>query len=208
MPTGGFRSSACDGRTVVVDDLVLASSGPATPAAARGPAGHRAAAGRARAASSSTTRGSRCTPIRSTRRRHPSLWSFLNCQIAGRVLRSVDVDGDACLAGPPPATAAKLWKSWITHRPHQPAQVLHEAEFRHMLPTPASIFAQTVLRGLQGRDGIWFAGGYLSLRLAGNGARVGLARGNRVAGIIRESADARLTLGVANRERRTSLCVA
>lgn len=60
-----------------------------------------------------------------------------------------------------PATAAKLWKSWTTHRLNPPAQVLHQANFMHMLPTPASIQAQTNTRLLQGRTGLWFAGGYL-----------------------------------------------
>ena len=45
----------------------------------------------------------------------------------------------------PPQTAAKLWKSWVTHREQQPAQILHEVRFRHMLPTPATIGAQTAL---------------------------------------------------------------
>ena len=61
----------------------------------------------------------------------------------------------------PPATATKVWKSWVTHRDRQPAQVLHEAAFKHMLPTAATIRAQRELRALQGRDGIWLAGGYL-----------------------------------------------
>ena len=62
--------------------------------------------------------------------------------------------------GPPPETAAKLWKSWTTHRV-QPSQVLYDTEFRHMLPTPATLHAQDSMKTLQGRDGIWFAGGYL-----------------------------------------------
>jgi uncharacterized protein len=59
-----------------------------------------------------------------------------------------------------PETAATMWKSWITHRGEQPALVLRETAFKHMLPTPATLFAQTLLRGLQGRGGVWFAGGY------------------------------------------------
>ena len=61
----------------------------------------------------------------------------------------------------PPATATKLWKSWVTHRDRQPAHVVHAAEFKHMLPTAATIRAQRDVRSLQGRDGIWMAGGYL-----------------------------------------------
>ena len=63
------------------------------------------------------------------------------------------------LSGPPSATAARLWKSWATHR-DLPAHLLHEARFAHMLPTPATIRAQVALRTFQGRDAIWFAGGY------------------------------------------------
>ena len=65
------------------------------------------------------------------------------------------------LSGPPPATAARLWKSWVTHRRLQPAQILHEAAYTHMLPTPSTLQAQDALRSLQGHDGIWFAGGYI-----------------------------------------------
>jgi predicted NAD/FAD-binding protein len=64
------------------------------------------------------------------------------------------------ISGPPPDTAARLWKSWITHRA-QPAQVLYDTQFRHMLPTPATLHAQDSITPLQGRDGIWLAGGYL-----------------------------------------------
>jgi predicted NAD/FAD-binding protein len=60
-----------------------------------------------------------------------------------------------------PATAAKIWKSWVTHRTQPPAQIVREVDYMHMLPTPATIKAQTGLRLLQGRAGIWFAGGYL-----------------------------------------------
>jgi predicted NAD/FAD-binding protein len=39
--------------------------------------------------------------------------------------------------------------------------VLHQADYMHMLPTPATIQAQADTRLLQGRTGLWFAGGYL-----------------------------------------------
>jgi len=35
------------------------------------------------------------------------------------------------------------------------------ARFTHMLPTAATIRSQNALRTFQGRDRIWFAGGYL-----------------------------------------------
>ena len=88
----------------------------------------------------------------------PAHRSFLNCDLQGGFceasmwLASV-VDG-------PAPTAARLWKSWITHR-DRPKQVLHEAAFTHMLPTPATLRAQERLEALQGQDGMWFAGGYL-----------------------------------------------
>ena len=63
------------------------------------------------------------------------------------------------ITGPPPAVAAKVWKSWFTHRA-RPPQVLHEAEFTHMLPTVDTIRAQDRLASMQGDDGIWLAGGY------------------------------------------------
>ena len=40
-------------------------------------------------------------------------------------------------------------------------QVLYDTQFRHMLPTPATLRAQDGIKPLQGHDGIWFAGGYL-----------------------------------------------
>ena len=39
--------------------------------------------------------------------------------------------------------------------------MLYDTQFRHMLPTPATLHAQDSIQPLQGRDGIWFAGGYL-----------------------------------------------
>jgi len=87
------------------------------------------------------------------------LRSFLNCQIQGGFCEA-SMWLASVLTEPPLATAVKIWKSWVTHRSQQPALVLHEAAFKHMLPTPASLFAQALLRGLQGRGGVWFAGGY------------------------------------------------
>jgi predicted NAD/FAD-binding protein len=39
-------------------------------------------------------------------------------------------------------------------------RILHEARFRHMVPTTASLRAQSALLALQGQGNIWFAGGY------------------------------------------------
>ena len=92
---------------------------------------------------------------------NPLLWSFLNCRPHGAGFCESSMWLAGVVTGCPPATAAKLWKSWTTHRLQQPAQVLHQADFMHMLPTPASIRAQIYTRLLQGRTGLWFAGGYL-----------------------------------------------
>ena len=90
---------------------------------------------------------------------NPDLWSFLNCRVHGGFCEAsmwmASVVGDG-----PGSPAAGLWKSWVTHRA-QPAQVFHEAAFMHMLPTPATISAQAALHALQGRSGVWYAGGYL-----------------------------------------------
>jgi predicted NAD/FAD-binding protein len=64
------------------------------------------------------------------------------------------------LTVPPAATAAKVWKSWITHEAQPPANVLAQARYKHMLPTPTTLNAQKLLLALQGRGDVWFAGGY------------------------------------------------
>jgi predicted NAD/FAD-binding protein len=86
--------------------------------------------------------------------------SFFNCEVEG-----AHCEASMWLAPvvpDTPATAqARLWKSWILHRSHPPAEILHQAAFMHMLPTPATLSAQEHVRSLQGLDGIWIAGGYL-----------------------------------------------
>jgi predicted NAD/FAD-binding protein len=84
---------------------------------------------------------------------------FLNCRVSGDYCEASMWMAEV-LAAPGPQTAAKLWKSWVTHRDREPQQILHQVQFRHMLPTPASIAAQTALLNLQGLGGLWFAGGY------------------------------------------------
>ena len=64
------------------------------------------------------------------------------------------------LAPPPGSPPPQLWKSWVTHRSELPLAVLHESTYRHLLPTPATIRAQSALRATQGQGGVWFAGGY------------------------------------------------
>ncbi|HZP47331.1 MAG TPA: NAD(P)-binding protein [Vicinamibacterales bacterium] len=144
---------------LVVDDLVLAASGPATLSLLGGLAGTTLQRAALAAIEFRAARlALHATP--SYAPSNPLLWSFLNSQIAGPyceasmwlapVLRSV-----------PLATSAKLWKSWTTHRNVPPA-TLAQASFVHLLPTPATITAQNAVRALQGIGRIWLAGGYLS----------------------------------------------
>ena len=81
---------------------------------------------------------------------------------------NVVADGDNCEASIslahalrplPDGTPVDLWKSWVTHRA-MPREVVHAAGFRHMLPTPATIAAQSSLRALQGDGRIYVVGGY------------------------------------------------
>jgi len=155
-PASGF-TLRCARRTVHVDDLVFASSGPPT---ARLLTGLREATPQLAALSGMEFHDARLAlhtdPLYAST--NPDFRSFLNC----------DLEGDFCEASmwlatvvdAPPPTASKLWKSWITHR-ERPKQVLYETAFTHMLPTPATLRAQDGLASLQGQDGLWFAGGYL-----------------------------------------------
>ena len=157
-PSGQFSILCLDGSTVFVDDLVLASSGPGSLACSQGLTGmDLQQAALAGIEFHDARLALHLDPIYAA----PDfrLRSFLNCQIQGSFCEA-SMWLAPVLTEPPPVTALKIWKSWVTHRMQQPALVLHEAAFKHMLPTPASLFSQTVLRGLQGRGGVWFAGGY------------------------------------------------
>jgi predicted NAD/FAD-binding protein len=155
---GGFHMH-CAGRPVVtVDNLVFASSGPGTLQLLSGLSGAESQVAALQAIEFHDAHLALHTdPIYAPS--HPLFWSFLNCSIQGAYCEA-SMWLAPVLAGPPPATAAKVWKSWTTHRLQQPAQILHEATFKHMLPTPTTLAAQGLLRLMQGRDGIWFAGGY------------------------------------------------
>ena len=87
------------------------------------------------------------------------LWSFLNCQVQGGFCEA-SMWLAKVLTPAPGASAPDLWKSWVSHRQNLPAQIVHDAPFRHLLSTPATIQSQSVLRALQGLGGVWFAGGY------------------------------------------------
>lgn len=147
-----------DGRAEVVDDLVLAASGPSTLRLL----GDLPGTGSLRAALGGIEWDDariaiHTDPLYAPAR--PAFRSFLNCR----------VDGDRCDASmwladvidAAPSAAARVWKSWVAHRAEPPGDVLAEAAFTHMLPTTATIHAQETLGLLQGRDRIWLAGGYL-----------------------------------------------
>jgi predicted NAD/FAD-binding protein len=155
---GTFHIRCDDGRGVLSDDVVFAASGPATLQLLNGLAG--------------------TAPDRAALRQiefhharlavhgdpayvppNPGLWSFLNARVDGAFCEAsmwlASVVGDG-----PASPAAALWKSWATHRP-LPSMLFHQAAFLHMLPTPATLAGQIALRARQGRDGVWYVGGYL-----------------------------------------------
>jgi predicted NAD/FAD-binding protein len=152
---GGLQIHSAGG-VVFVDDVVFASSGPGTLQLLGGLPGTSLQRSALQGIEFHDARLALHTdPIYAAS--HPALWSFLNCEV-----RDASCEASMWLANvvdAPPATAAKLWKSWVTHR-EPPSEVLHVAEFKHMLPTPATLLAQSVLRGLQGFGRIWFAGGH------------------------------------------------
>jgi predicted NAD/FAD-binding protein len=154
-----FTVHCADGRHFAVDDVVFAASGPGTLQLLNGVPG----AGAEQSALSGiefhfARLALHTDPTYAPA--DPTHWSFLNCQLHGTGFCESSMWLADVVTGAPPETAAKLWKSWTTHR-QQPSQVLHQADFMHMLPTPASIQAQTDTRLLQGKTGLWFAGGYL-----------------------------------------------
>ena len=155
-----FTVQCADGRSFAVDDVVFAASGPGTLQLLEGVPG----SGKERFALAGiefhhASLALHTDPIYA--HADPMNWSFLNCQPHSPGFCEASMWLAEVLPAAPPATAAQVWKSWTTHRPQQPTQVLHQADFMHMLPTPASIQAQTDTRALQGKTGLWFAGGYL-----------------------------------------------
>jgi predicted NAD/FAD-binding protein len=154
----GFTLRCTDGRTVVVDQLVCALSGPPT---SRLLTGLRGTTPQRRIIDSieffDASLALHTDPVYAPS--DPTRRSFFNCDVDG-AFSEASMWMASVISGPPPETTAKLWKSWTTHRP-QPAQVLYETEYQHVLPTPATIHAGDRLKLLQGLDGIWFAGGYL-----------------------------------------------
>jgi predicted NAD/FAD-binding protein len=155
---GTFHIGCDDGRTLVADDVVCAASGPATLRLLNGLADS--------APDRAALRQIEFEFARLAIHGDPAyvqpnsgLWSFLNCRVDGPFCEAsmwmASVLGDG-----PASPAAGLWKSWATHR-QLPAQLFHEAAFLHMVPTPATLAGQAALRARQGRNGVWYAGGYL-----------------------------------------------
>jgi predicted NAD/FAD-binding protein len=148
-----------DGGTVLVDDLVLAASGPTTLRLLSGLPDTGAQRLALEGIAFYDTRiALHAEPTYAPAR--PALRSFLNCRLDGDTCEATMALGEV-LADAPPDIAARVYKSWVTQRAEPPGAVLREASFRHMLPTAATIRAQEALRSLQGRDRIWIAGGYL-----------------------------------------------
>lgn len=157
-PQGGFLIHYGNGQNLHVDQLVLAASGPPTLALLQGLAG----TGVQRAALQGIEFHDAHLMLHTDSVYAPGspfFWSFLNCQIQGGFCEASMWLANV-LTPPPQGNPPNLWKSWVTHRQALPSAVLHEAQFKHMLPTPASLFSQSVLRSRQGQGGIWFAGGY------------------------------------------------
>jgi predicted NAD/FAD-binding protein len=155
----GFAIQYGHGQSLHVDDLVFASSGPATlqllnqlPDTA---------------AQQAALQGIQFVDARLMLHTDPVYapadsknWSFFNAEVQNGYCEA-SMWLAQVLAVPPPDTAAKLWKSWVTYRTGFPSQILYQAQFRHMLPTVASLHAQTSLLTFQGQGNLWFAGGYL-----------------------------------------------
>ena len=155
---GGFVVQPAHGAAVEVDDVVFAASGPPTLALLAGLAGT--------AAQRAALQGIQFHDARLMLHSdpvfawpQPVMHSFFNAQVDGGFCESSMRLAD--VLPPQGGTTPSLWKSWVTHRSSLPQQVLHDVSYRHMLPTPASLNAQSLLRPLQGLAHVWFAGGYL-----------------------------------------------
>jgi predicted NAD/FAD-binding protein len=155
-----FTVHCAGGQSFAVDDVVFAASGPGTLQLLQGvPASGAELSALGGIEFHPASLALHTDPIYAPV--NPEYWSFLNCQLHGTAFCEASMWMAGVVTGAPAEIAENLWKSWTTHRQILPTQVLHQADFMHMLPTPASIQAQTDTRLLQGRTGLWFAGGYL-----------------------------------------------
>lgn len=156
--SGGFLVQAGGGPALQVDTVVFAASGPPTLSLLGGVTGsalQRAALQGIEFFDASLMLHT--DPAYAGA--NPRHWSFLNCQASGASCEA-SMWLAQVLTPPPGASPPQLWKSWVTHRDALPAQIVHEANYKHLLPTPATLRAQAALRALQGQGGVWFAGGY------------------------------------------------
>lgn len=155
---GGFRLGTAAGALHEVDDLVFAASGEPTLQLLSGLPGSAAQRAALQGIGFFDARLMLHTDPVYAPPAAPQV-SFLNCAVQGNACEA-SMDMARVLSAPAGGSPPALWKSWVTHRQQLPAQVLHEASFRHLLPTPATLRAQGRLRALQGQGGVWFAGGY------------------------------------------------
>jgi predicted NAD/FAD-binding protein len=130
---GGFDIQTATGQTVHVDDLVFASSGPATLnllGTLPGTSTQQAALQGIEFADAQLV--IHTDPIYAPG--NQEYWSFFNAEIQGGYCEASMWLADV-LATVPRQTAAKVWKSWVLHRSRQPTQVLAQSQYRHMVPT-------------------------------------------------------------------------
>jgi predicted NAD/FAD-binding protein len=157
-PNGRFKLRA-SGRTVVVDDLVLACSGPSAAMLLAGVSGTAALRAAVSAIPFYDARLALHTdPLYAP---DPIARSFLNCQVSGGFCEA-SMWMAPVLPDAPPDAAAGLYKSWVTHRDQPPAATLYSTQFTHVLPSIAAIDAIAAVERAQGRDAVWLAGGYLA----------------------------------------------
>lgn len=156
--SGGAYTVASAGGAVQVDHIVFAASGEPTRALLAGlPDTGRRRAALDRIPFYDARLALHTDPAYAPA--DPALRSFLNARVDGGFCEaSMDLSG--VLPTGPGGPRPPLWKSWVTHRGAAPAQVLHEEQFRHVLPSPGAIRAQQALQSQQGQDGLWIVGGY------------------------------------------------
>ncbi len=159
QPSGGFLLTCEDRRRIQVDDLVLACSGPATLRLLDGLTANRAQQTAVAAIEFQATRIAIHTdPAYAPT--DPNNWSFLNSQVHNAYCEASMWLGKVLLPTSVMQSDLKLWKSWVTHRDRQPKNVIHQSSYQHMVPTVASLQAQTRVLELQGQGGVWIGGGY------------------------------------------------
>lgn len=157
LPSGEFRIHRADGRTHVVDDVVLAASGPSAVRILEGLPEARAQA--------DALRGIEFFDARLVLHRSAAfaptvagLRSFLNCDIQGNFCEASMWMRDV-ITGAPRRSTSRLWKSWISHR-DVPRAALYETSYTHVLPSAVTMRALERVRDVQGQGGVWIAGGY------------------------------------------------